>query len=389
MKKGWLKTTLGEICEISTGKSNTEDAIENGSYAFFDRSKKVKTSSKYLFDCDAIIVAGEGQTFLPKFYSGKFDLHQRAYAIFNFKKNISVHYVYKYLIHFHKYFELVAVGATAKSLRLRHFQDLPLPFPSLKEQEAIVEVLDKAFEEIDQATQNAQKNIRNAKDLFESYSNSTFSLQHGSWQKKTLNSLTTKIGSGATPRGGNESYKATGLSLIRSMNVHDRSFRNRGLAYIDEEQARKLDNVTVQSKDILLNITGASVTRCCIIPDDYLPARVNQHVSIIRPNNEISPKFLCYLLTSNEYKSSLLKTGEEGGATRQAITKQQLENFVIAFPKSLDEQEEIVQKLDELQAETRQLEQIYQQKINCLEELKQSILQKAFSGELLKEASLV
>ena len=82
--KNWESKKLGEVCEIRTGNANTEDAVENGVYAFFDRSKIIKRSSTYLFDCESIIIAGEGATFLPKFYSGKFNLHQRAYAIFNF-----------------------------------------------------------------------------------------------------------------------------------------------------------------------------------------------------------------------------------------------------------------------------------------------------------------
>ena len=88
MKQGWELNKLGDVCEISTGNANTEDAVENGAYAFFDRSKIIKRSSTYLFDCEAIIIAGEGATFLPKFYFGKFNLHQRAYAIFNFSKNV-------------------------------------------------------------------------------------------------------------------------------------------------------------------------------------------------------------------------------------------------------------------------------------------------------------
>ena len=189
MKQDWEVKKLGELCTINTGRSNTEDAIENGEYAFFDRSKIIKRSSKYLFDCDAIIVAGEGQTFLPKFFSGKFDLHQRAYALYNFNNKISIYYVYKYLIHFHKYFESVAVGATAKSLRLRHFQELPIPFPPLPEQQRIVSILDKAFVAIDKAKANAEQNLKNANELFESYLQSIFENKGDDWVEKPLGEI--------------------------------------------------------------------------------------------------------------------------------------------------------------------------------------------------------
>src|SRR3989339_1087492 len=142
----WQTKKLGEVCDISTGKSNANEAIENGDYAFFDRSKIIKKSSRFLFDCEALIIPGEGAEFFPRYYSGKFDLHQRAYALFKFDKNVDIRFVEYYLIFDHKYFERVAVGATAKSLRLRHFQDLGIPFPPLPEQHRIVKILDEVFE---------------------------------------------------------------------------------------------------------------------------------------------------------------------------------------------------------------------------------------------------
>ena len=102
------------------------------------------------------------------------------------------------------------------------------------------------------------------------------------WKEYKLKDVTLKIGSGATPRGGSNSYIASGTSLIRSQNVLDFKFSESGLAFIDDNQADELRNVIVLENDILLNITGDSVARCCIAPFKYLPARVNQHVSIIR-----------------------------------------------------------------------------------------------------------
>ncbi len=123
------------------------------------------------------------------------------------------------------------------------------------------------------------------------------------WVKRRLRDVTTKIGSGATPLGGETAYKSEGISLIRSLNVHDAGFRTKDLAFIDESQAAQLDNVVVESEDVLLNITGASVARCCVVPDEMLPARVNQHVTILRPKkNDLLPKLLHYMLISKDYK---------------------------------------------------------------------------------------
>lgn len=119
------------------------------------------------------------------------------------------------------------------------------------------------------------------------------------WKACKLGKITTKIGSGATPTGGENAYITKGISLIRSQNVYDFAFSSDGLAHIDEQQANGLSNVEVFKDDILINITGESVTRCCIVPKQFLPARVNQHVAIIRPAKESADyKFVFYYLQS-------------------------------------------------------------------------------------------
>src|SRR4051812_2319345 len=102
------------------------------------------------------------------------------------------------------------------------------------------------------------------------------------WEREKLRNLTKKIGSGATPRGGEKAYAKAGIPLIRSMNVHFDGLRTNGLAFINETQASALDGVTVHSNDVLLNITGASIGRVTVATDAFEGARVNQHVCIIR-----------------------------------------------------------------------------------------------------------
>lgn len=141
-----------------------------------------------------------------------------------------------------------------------------------------------------------------------------------------------KIGSGATPKGGRESYCDEGISLIRSMNVYNNRFEYKDLAHITDEQAEQLDNVTIEKSDVLLNITGASVARCCVVPDDLLPARVNQHVSIIRCKESLLPEFVCSMFTEDNYQRLLWNIATAGGATREAITKQQIEDLQLIVP---------------------------------------------------------
>ena len=155
-----------------------------------------------------------------------------------------------------------------------------------------------------------------------------------------------KIGSGATPRGGKEAYRAEGIALVRSQNVLDFSFSSDGLAYINDEQADKLRNVELQSGDVLLNITGDSVARACLMDDDYLPGLVNQHVAIIRVDE--SKAVNSYLLYYLQWRKSHLLQLASAGATRNALTKGMIEQLEIDLP-SLDEQRKVVGILDSIQ----------------------------------------
>ena len=172
---------------------------------------------------------------------------------------------------------------------------------------------------------------------------------------KRMKDICVKIGSGATPRGGKEAYSDAGVSLIRSQNVLDFSFSFNGLAHINDEQAKKLSNVIVKKDDVLLNITGDSVARACIAEETVLPARVNQHVAIIRANPEIviSSYLLCYLQTRKSYLLQLAS----GGATRNALTKKMLEELEIEIP-TIEEQKKIVSIVDDLQRKIKKNNEI-------------------------------
>lgn len=141
----------------------------------------------------------------------------------------------------------------------------------------------------------------------------------------------TKIGSGATPKGGKTVYTEEGTSLIRSQNVFNLLFSYKGLAYINDYAAKKLKGVTVKEGDVLLNITGDSVARTCVVPSDVLPARVNQHVAIIRPDDTLDPYYLNYYLASPAMQGYLLNIASTG-ASRNAITKGTIGKLSIPIP---------------------------------------------------------
>ncbi|HHQ4930135.1 TPA: restriction endonuclease subunit S [Aeromonas hydrophila] len=199
------------------------------------------------------------------------------------------------------------------------------------------------------------------------------------WSYKTLAQLTDKIGSGSTPRGGKEVYLEEGVALIRSQNVYDSLFVWDGLARISDEAATQLKGVTVQEDDVLLNITGASILRTCVVEPDALPARVNQHVAIIRTKAGVPPRFIHMHLLRPDIKSYLL--GLNAGASREAITKAHIESLTLLIP--------CPELLAAFQTATvplfRQVQRFAQQ-MRVLGELRDTLLPKLLSGELSVKA---
>ncbi|MEB7798871.1 restriction endonuclease subunit S [Staphylococcus xylosus] len=278
------------------------------------------------------------------------------------------------------YFQNTASGATIPHISKKSLESLKLPIISMEKQKKIVNYI--------QETKYLINNVNYQIQLLDELEESLFIEMFGdpvkntkNFNKEKLKYVASKIGSGATPRGGNSTYQISGISLIRSMNVHNNYFSSKGLAYLNDEQAGKLSNVIVKSGDILLNITGASVARTCIINDQFLPARVNQHVAIIRCNNEkINNIFLNRQLTCYYYQLYLIGIATSGGATREAITKKQLENLKIIIPP-IDLQNEFAKKIEKIEEIKKQS----QKSLKYYEELYETLLYKAFNGELFKE----
>lgn len=223
-------------------------------------------------------------------------------------------------------------GSSQPNLSAASVKKFTIPLPPLPEQQRIARLLDLA----DGLRQKQQQLLLEYDRLLESVFLEMFGdpvKNEKGWEETQLGSVCSKIGSGATPSGGKESYLDSGISLIRSLNVYDNDFKYKDLAFISDGQAEKLKNVIVKANDVLFNITGASVCRCTIVPPDILPARVNQHVAILRPKEKLlNSIFLCHNLISENVKSKLLNISGQGGATREAITKEGLVNFTIILP---------------------------------------------------------
>ena len=203
-----------------------------------------------------------------------------------------------------------------------------LPVPAIEKQRKIV----KAYKTITDRIALKQRINDNLVATLRALYQKMFVDTQTTLSKHPLSEICSKIGSGATPKGGKESYIEEGISLIRSTNVFDYSFSYSELAHITQEQADALSNVEVEANDVLFNITGVSVTRCCIVPDDVLPARVNQHVMIIRPINEKDMSYyLMFALCDPENKNKLFGIAQSG-STREAINKQEMDQFQVLLP---------------------------------------------------------
>lgn len=268
-------------------------------------------------------------------------------------------------------------GATIPHIQRTALEDIKIPKIPLNKQIEIKNIINKSQELIDKRKEQIEALDELVKSKFIEMFGDPVSDSKG-WKKVICKDISLKIGSGATPSGGNSSYKEEGISLIRSMNVHNNKFVYKDLAFIDDEQAKKLKNVIIEENDILLNITGASVARCCIVPSEIIPARVNQHVSIVRTKQDIIiPVFLCYQFTNDTYQRMLWNIATSGGATREAITKQQVENLeVIVPPIELQNKfADFVKQVDKLKFEM-------EKSLKELEDNFSSLMQKAFSGEL-------
>ena len=375
MRNGWQIAPMATLCSIKSGKSNSEDAEQDGEYAFFDRSKKIKKSTRYLYDCEALIIPGEGAEFLPRHFVGKFDLHQRAYALFDFSDRIDVRFLYYYLIHFKDYFVRVAVGATVKSLRLRHFEQLPVPAPPLPEQQRIVGILDEAFDGIATAKANAEKNLQNARALFESHLQSVFT-QRGEG-RVPLSGLTTDITDGdhmPPPKS------PSGVPFITISNI-DKNSRRIDFSdtfTVSEDYFDTLKpNRRPRKGDVLYTVTGSF----------GIPVRVDhdvdfcfqRHIGLVRPSAETDSTWLYYLLLSPQVFGQA--SAGATGTAQKTVSLKVLRN--IQVPRvPLVEQREVAAKLDALATETQRLESLYQQKLAALDALKKSLLYQAFSGAL-------
>lgn len=269
-------------------------------------------------------------------------------------------------------------GSTRQRISRKNLGLIEIPLPPLPEQQRIVDILDKAFAAIAKAKANAEQNLKNAKELFESYLQEVF--ENEDWEIKKLNEITeVKDGTHDSPK-----YIADGIPFVTQKNIRQDGLSFADTKFItnpDHEKFYKRSNVSYG--DILISMIGANRGMAAIVDNKRIFSIKN--VGLIKESKNINNQFLLYYLKSSMAMKYILQMSN--GGAQEFIGLTALRSFPIPVPP-LNEQQSTVQKLEALSTETKKLENIYQQKINDLEELKKSILQKAFSGELKTEKAI-
>ena len=331
MTTEWLETTLGESFEMYQPKTLSKNELDmSGRYKVYGANGVIGTHTDYNHELPQVLITCRGATCGNINVSEKKSwINGNAMVLKPKKNNINLNYLKHYLksgIDFSR----IITGAAQPQITRESLKKVKIKIPPIKTQKHISNILELTENLAYLREQSIKKTSELAHSIFEKIFGDIKS-NNKNWPIKKLGDLVKKIGSGATPRGGAEAYKSKGISLIRSLNVHDDFFNFKNLVFIDDEQAHKLSNVEVKRNDLLLNITGASVARTCIVPESILPARVNQHVMIIRPKDSLDSIFLGYLFLNPKVKSKLLSIAGSG-ATREAITKKAMESFEIIVP---------------------------------------------------------
>jgi type I restriction enzyme S subunit len=397
MNKNWEVKKLGEVCEIERGGSprpiqsfltDSPDGINwikigdtKGITKYIYQTKekiKPEGASRSRIVNDGDFILSNSMSFgRPYIMKTTGCIHDGWLVLREKEPNIDKNFLY-YLLSsdlIYKQFDNLAAGSTVRNLNIDLVKSVQIPIFPLPEQQRIVSILDETFAAIDKAKENAEKNLQNSRELFESYLQSVFANPGDGWKENTLKQVATTFGRGKSkhrPRNDKELYGGK-YPFIQTGDIRNSNH------YVTEYSQTYNEIGLTQSKlwpkgticiTIAANIaeTGILSFDACF-PDSIIGLVVNPKLA--------DTNFVEYLLQS--FKTRLQRKGK--GSAQDNINLGTFENELFPIPP-LSEQHSIVAKLEALSTETKRLEVIYQQKLAALDELKKSVLQKAFNGEL-------
>lgn len=396
MKAGWQIKTLGEICEIERGGSprpiqnfittdpkginwiKIGDATASGKY-IYTTEEKIKPEgvkrSRMVYEGDFILSNSMsfGRPYIMKttgcIHDGWLVLHQ---------PKVDPDYLYYVLSSdlVFSQFDRLAAGSTVRNLNIGLAKSVAIPYPPLPEQQRIVGILDEAFEGIATAKANAEKNLQNARAIFESYLQTVFTQRGEGWVDTTIGQYIRFI----DYRGKTPVKTESGLRLITAKNVKMGYLQETPMEFIAPESYDGWMTRGIPNMGDVLFTTEAPLANVAQLDTDEKVAFA-QRVIIMQPEkSKLDSTFLKYLLLSSPVQQRIRAKGT--GATVQGIKASLLKLIEVSFPTDLSIQRSFVDKLDALSEETLRLESIYQQKLSALEALKKSLLHQAFTGAL-------
>lgn len=400
MKTNWQTKKLGEVCNFQNGFafksklfkekgfpvlriSNIQnDGISYNRIVFFNKGDYREDFSKYRVKKGDLVIAMSGATTGKLAVSNVdeiFYLNQRV-GKFKPKKELLKNYLYYFLTTRIEENLRISSGAAQPNLSTEQIKKFQIPLPPLPKQRRIVKILDGVFEKITKTKENAKKNLQNAKEVFESYLQSVFADQGKDWEEKRLGELF-KI----KPPKKEAKEKLKDNSLVSFVPM---SHLKIGRKDLNLEKVRILKDVQgsytyFANEDVLLS----KITPCFENGKLGIARNLKNGIGfgsseyiVFRSNGAIIPDYLYYFLARDQFRKEGAKR-MSGAVGHKRVSKEFIEESILPFP-NISKQKSIVAKLDALSAQTKKLEGIYRQKLADLEELKKSVLKKAFVGEL-------
>lgn len=406
LSSNWQTKTIGEVAEIVNGgtpKTSSSDYWDGGlmwitpkdmgklKSAYVDQTSRtisesgLKNSSAKLLPVNSIILSSRAPIGHLAINTVPMATNQGCKGLVP-KDGINAKFLYYFLKNSVDLLNSLGSGATFKELSSTKLKEVHIKAPPIQEQIRIVKLLEEAFESIDRARAVAEKNLQNSKGIFESYLQSVFNNPDDSWENKKLGDKELfQIIDG--DRGKNYPKKTDFSSddyclFLNTKNVRPNGFDFQSKIFITQEKDEKMGNGKLQRNDVLLTTRG-TIGNTAVYNDkvEFDNVRINSGMLIFRPNTKlITPDYLFAIFQSGIMKLQIKKYFS--GAAQPQLPIKTLINFTIPVPNSKNIQEQIVDKLASLRTKTEKLESTYQQKITTLEELKKSLLNQAFSGNL-------
>jgi type I restriction enzyme, S subunit len=398
MMKTWVERKLGDVCDFQGGsqpaKSNFIFKPQKGYVRFlqirdFGSDKNITyipESKKNRYCNEEDILLGRYGASVGKVLVNKAGAYNVAImkTIPN-EEIISKGYLFYYLIsnEFQVRLSLVASRSAQDGFSKDDIFDFPILVPPLSEQHRIVKKLDTLFADITKAKDIAEQNLKNAKELFECYLQGVF--ENGNWEKKKWGELCDFV---RGPFGGSlkkNIFKESGYVVYEQKHaIHDHFKQLR--YFIDEEKFNEMRRFEVFPGDIIMSCSGVTLGRVAVVPEGIPQGIINQALLKLTPKKNVSVHYLKHWLRSNIFQTIIFDYSG-GAAIPNVPSAKILKDIKIPCP-IIKEQERIVNEIETVLNETKRLESIYQKKKVDLEELKKSILQKAFAGELKTEKAV-